>query len=437
MDETLRNALIAEGLKADATDEEAKAFMKEKNIKVVETPKVDTKNDVSEIKNEIKNMQASINLRLDEQDASIGTMLSDVRDNKDDDPQCGYRNHIEFFNDVIAAGISGKPSDKLNAAQEILRRNAVGSDEAKVSNNPDGGFLVPPAYMPGVMTTDPNALQVDTGAMTRNIPMESDVVYVNARVDKDHSSSVTGGFQVYRREETASVTATKGKFEQIKLEANSLMGLSYATEEILARSPSSFVALIQSGFNEEKTSKLNYERLWGTGVGEFMGVFNSPAKIEQAKESGQTAGTIVGANIVKMRSRIWGYNNAIWMANQDCYEQLTSLHISGTNGDVFLFNPARGIDVPDTLLGRPIIFDENMATVGDAGDISLINWREYLEGQLGGASFAESIHVRFVNNERAFRFVIYNAGAPWWRSALTPKKSTTTLSPIITLAARA
>jgi hypothetical protein len=49
----------------------------------------------------------------------------------------------------------------------------------------------------------------------------------------------------------------------------------------------------------------------------------------------------------------------------------------------------------------------------------------------------ESIHVRFLYNERTFRFVLLNAGQPWWKSALTPKHSSNTLSPFVTLAPRA
>jgi hypothetical protein len=50
---------------------------------------------------------------------------------------------------------------------------------------------------------------------------------------------------------------------------------------------------------------------------------------------------------------------------------------------------------------------------------------------------AESLHVRFEYNERTFRFTMRNDGRCWWRSAITPKKSSTTLSPFVTLAARA
>jgi hypothetical protein len=70
-------------------------------------------------------------------------------------------------------------------------------------------------------------------------------------------------------------------------------------------------------------------------------------------------------------------------------------------------------------------------------DIFLVTWSEYIEGTLEGFGGAESIHVRWSENERAFKFWTRNAGAPWWRAALTPKNGASTLSPYITLAERA
>jgi HK97 family phage major capsid protein len=92
---------------------------------------------------------------------------------------------------------------------------------------------------------------------------------------------------------------------------------------------------------------------------------------------------------------------------------------------------------PDRILGRPVVLTEYCATVGDVGDLILANWSEYLEGTYEALNSAESIHVRFVNHERTFKFWLRNCGKCWWRSALTPKKSAKTLSPFVTLAARA
>jgi hypothetical protein len=94
-------------------------------------------------------------------------------------------------------------------------------------------------------------------------------------------------------------------------------------------------------------------------------------------------------------------------------------------------------DHADVLFGRPAYATQYCNVLGSVGDIMLVNWSQYLEGLYQPLRSDESIHVRFFNLERAFRFYERNCGAPWWRSALTPAKSTNTLSPIVTLAARA
>jgi hypothetical protein len=109
--------------------------------------------------------------------------------------------------------------------------------------------------------------------------------------------------------------------------------------------------------------------------------------------------------------------------------------VIGTSGIAAWQTSARDGE-PDKFLGRPAYACEHCATVGDTGDIILAVWSEYLEGVYQLLNMAESIHVRFLENERAFRFTMRCGGAPWWRSALTPKKSSTTLSPFVKLDAR-
>ena len=151
--------------------------------------------------------------------------------------------------------------------------------------------------------------------------------------------------------------------------------------------------------------------------------------------SAGAADTITVTDILAMRARIWGFNNAIWLANHDTIGQIGKLE--GTVGHSNIFNPRISEAMPDTLLGRPIFFTEYTKTLGDANDILLLNMSQYLEGQLGGVNQAQSIHVRFLANEECFKFSMRNDGKPWWNAALTPRNSTATLSPFVGLAERA
>lgn len=343
----------------------------------------------------------------------------------------GFRNEREFFELVMSA--TQNPS-RMDARLKPLIVNAAGGDEHSTQSDPYGGFFVPETMLPGYMRMEP---QPDPTMGVTSVPMGSPTVKINARVDKNHSSTVSGGLTVGRRIETQSGTASRMQFEQIKLESHSLYGLSYATEELIADSPQTIAAILSQGFRDEFQAALIDERINGTGTGEFLGVLNAPCTIEVAKETSQTADTINATNVLKMRERCWRYGSAVWLANPDTYRQLAVLNVAGTNSDSFLFNPARGIDVPDTLLGRPVVFTEYCKTLGDKGDLILAVWSEYLEGTYQPLQGAESIHVRFLENERAFRFTMRNAGAPWWSTVLTPKNGANTLAPFVTLAARA
>lgn len=345
-----------------------------------------------------------------------------------DDPNCGFRDPREFLTLVMDAGQNGRVEDP-----RLQYLATAGSDEAGGYADPYGGFLLPAGFSPNLLSVAAEADPI--AGRTTNVPMEVAVLDIPARVDKDHSDSVSGGLRVYRRAEGDTSSSSRMELEQVTMRAHALFGLAYATEELLARSPISFVALLEAGFRDEFAAKLIAERLSGTGVGMMEGVLNTPCVIEVAKEAGQAADTIVYENVVNMRARCWRYGQAIWLANHDTLPQLMQMTIDVGTGGSAVWQPSARETEPDLLLGRPIFFTEFCETVGDAGDLLLGNWSQYLEGVLTPAQQAESIHVRFVYHERTFKFWLENDGRCWWRSALTPRNGST-LSPFVKLAAR-
>jgi HK97 family phage major capsid protein len=354
-----------------------------------------------------------------------------VRDLAATDPNRGFRSPREFFGAVMRAGQNRRAVDP----RLVPLQAAVGSDEQSEGQDPYGGFLIPQGFSPNLLAV---ATEADpTAGRVMAVPMGTPIVNIPARTDKNHTSSVTGGLTWSRRAETATGTDSRMQFEQVSLRANSLMGVNFSTEELLSDSPISVAALIAAGFQSEYQAVILNEKLFGTGAGQFLGVMNAPCLVSQAKETGQAANTITYDNIVKMRSRCWGYSDAIWIANHDTFPQLAKLSLAVGTGGAPVYMPSIVADRPDTLLGRPIFYSEFASTLGTAGDLILGNWSQYLEGTLQGMDMQESIHVRFLQNERTFKATVRNDGQPWWKSALTPKKSTVTLSPFVALATRA
>jgi HK97 family phage major capsid protein len=262
--------------------------------------------------------------------------------NSDTDPRRGFADHREFMRCVMHAGMG-------RGVDERLRPLATqGTDEQQSAAQPYGGFLVPVGVAPGILSVSP-----ETDPLTpfiRNVPLMSPIVTFNARVDKDHSSSVSGGLTVSRTPETVDATASRMQFEQVVMTANEEVGLAYATEKILTDSPESFVALLSAGFADEYVANAMNERINGTGLGERQGVLNTPCLVTVAKEAGQAATTIVTENIDKMAARCWRYSQSVWLANHNTRPQLRGLvRAVGTGGSIVPYFDARW--APDLLLG--------------------------------------------------------------------------------------
>jgi len=365
----------------------------------------------------------------------IGTPPSVIvgKDRIEDDPMKGFKGPRDFMTSVMHAA-QGRP---VAEGLKFLRASrfqpeaemAAGSDEHGAYSDTYGGYFVPSAISPQFLQLEPEP--DPTAILTRKIPMAATTIKMNYRVDKTHTTSVSGGLTVGRSAETVAKTASRMSTGQFDLRAHSLFGFSYATEEILTDSAVSFIALLEAGFRDEFNSHILNERLNGTGVAQFQGVMTSGALISVTRN---TADDIKFVDVVNMRSRCWRYAGAVWMANHDTLPKLMQMNVEVGVGGGPVWQPSAREDHPDIVLGRPIFFSEYTKSLGTAGDIVLVNWGEFLEGLYQPLQSAESMHVRFLEHERAFKFWLRNAGSPWWDAALTPKNGST-LSPYVALAA--
>lgn len=262
--------------------------------------------------------------------------------------------------------------------------------------------------------------------------MTGNLYRVRALVDKNHTSSVSGGITVARTAEGGASTATTADFEFVEFRPNKLTGLTYITEEML-EDATAFATLIPGLFAEAFASQDEEDVLFGSGVGEPLGMLNdsNPSLISVTRN---TAASIKIQDILNMRARAvannWG--NYVWIGSQDIIPQLGVL--SNANQTLYLSNAKTG-EAFDTILGRPLLYSDHVATLGTKTDLSLVDPTQYRIAMKGGITQQQSIHVRFLYGETTLRFVKRNDGQPLWRAALQPKKSTqSTRSPFITIA---
>lgn len=302
----------------------------------------------------------------------------------------------------------------------------------------EGGFLVPEEFRSQLLSLSLGSSIVRPRAVT--IPMSSATLTLPMIDETSRVSSVFGGVIVYRTEEGAELTESAAAFGAIKLIASKQTALAHVTNELVRDVPA-FAAYIEQTFPPAMAFEEDYDFLTGNGAGEPLGMLhaNNTAIIEVAKETGQTAATIVWQNVLKMYARFYGnYERAIWIASPDTFVELATMALTvGTGGSAVWLTD--GTQRPRlTLLGAPVFMTEKApAVLGTRGDLSLVDPGFYLIGDRQMITVDSSPHVKFTSDKTTFRAIARNDGQPWVKSALTPRNNSATLSPFVQLATRA
>lgn len=340
-----------------------------------------------------------------------------------------------FGDFLMAVKRASAPGGRVDS---LLIEASTGANE---SAGEDGGFLVEKDIADGLLRRTFDVAMI--GRRVRRIPISAKSNGMKIRALKDDSratGSRWGGVRGYWADEGESITPSRPKFRTMDLQLKKLVGLMYATDEMLQDS-TALAAIIQEAFPQEFAFLVDDAIFEGTGSHQPLGFMNAGCKVTVAKETGQAAATIVKENIDKMWSRLRGPSmaNAEWWINQDCYPQLMSLHqVIGTGG-VPVYLPPGGLSTSPygTLLGRPVLPIEYCSTLGTEGDIVLCDPSQYTMIEKGSIQYATSIHVAFLTGEQAFRFIYRVDGQPVDDKPITPFKGTATRSTCITLATRA
>ena len=304
-----------------------------------------------------------------------------------------------------------------------------------------GGFLVGQDRQTGILSR-----VYDIGLLLQRVAMtpisaNSNGMSMYAEDETSRANgSRRGGVQAYWRAEAGTVTFSQPKFREMNLKLNSLMGLVYATDELLADAIA-LEAYINDKLPEELRFKAEDAIVNGTGAGQPLGFLNSGAVIPVPKETGQAADTVVAQNVWKMYSRMWAPSipRSVWLISQDVWPQLFGLSLAVGTGGSALFVPPAGMSAAPygMLLGRPVLPIEYADNLGDANDIMFVDLSQYQMISKGGIQADSSMHVRFVYGENTFRFVYRLDGQPTWNSPLTPFNGGATVSPFVSLAERA
>lgn len=304
-----------------------------------------------------------------------------------------------------------------------------------------GGFLLEPQTVAGIWQRTYELGTVLARCTRIPIGDNADSVKINALYEQSRADGYRwGGIVAYWVAEAGTISASPvPKLRQMEFAPKKLACLYYATSEEM-RNPAALEARVMQMVPQAMAFMSEDSLINGDGSGKPLGILNSGALYSVAAENGQLAATIVSQNINKMWSHMWAplRSNAVWLINQDIEPQLEELALQIGLGGVPLYLPPGGIaDAPyGRLKGRPVIPVEYCQTLGTVGDIILADFSQYGMSDRGTIRTDSSIHVQFLTDQTAFRFIYEIDGQPLWDKYLTPAHGTNYLAPFVALATR-
>lgn len=298
----------------------------------------------------------------------------------------------------------------------------------------DGGLLIPTDFSSVI---DKKLTQSDESLLAKCDVMPVSGNSMSMPIDQEQPWN--GGIESYWTAEGAQITESKGALKSANYRLHKLASLVKVTDELL-EDAAAIESHIRTKAPEAIMHKVNDAIINGDGVGKPTGILNAGFKIAVAKESGQAADTIIYENIIKAEARLLPSASAIWIAHPKCKEQLRQLkdgnnNVIYMNGGAFPNIAAAGFD---TLMGRRVVYMLGaIPTLGDEGDLTLVDLDYYKMIIKSGIKQDISTHLLFDQAATAFRFIQRLDGSCPYTAPVTTQYGSYTMSGIVTVAERA
>jgi HK97 family phage major capsid protein len=343
------------------------------------------------------------------------------------DGRHGFTSLADFAAAVRMA--SPRPGGVIQVDPRLSAMMAAPADFHREGGSSDG-YMVPPALRQEIWSLmfaeDDLLSEVDSE------PTNSNAVQMFADETTPWGAS---GVSASWRSEGSQMSSSRLATEQRETKLHELYSFVLATEELLEDAPR-LNARLTAKAAQALRWKINKAMFEGTGAGQPLGWTKSSALVTVAKESGQTAATVVAANVANMFSRNINPAGATWYVNQSALPQLMTM----TLGQQPIWMPPSSgfVGAPGGfLLGRPVRFSHHCEALGTAGDLQFVDPKGYYAAyKASGIKAASSMHLYFDYGIQAFRWTFRFGGQPYLSAAVTPNKGSATLSHFVRLATR-
>jgi HK97 family phage major capsid protein len=358
-----------------------------------------------------------------------------------------FKTFSEQLRAIWRAGMGREQDPRLaqvEAADMQSRAIPTGASEKVPS---DGGFLVEPEFTKAIIKRI-----YDTGEIIKRCTEfttdKNGIAFPQFQETSRVTGSRLGGIQMYWMDESQDIQVIQSLFSQkptvmnVKIQANKLTGLLYATDELMT---DAFGGWAEYAFGTETAFMIEQAIVSGSGAGEPTGLLNSPALITVPKQTGQPTQTVTATNVIGMSSQLWAPSrrNAVWLYNQQLLPSLRTLTTivgdAGSQSNLWQARQSEG-DY-DRLDGIPALASEYCSAPGTPGDIILADFSRYALVIREMNRMEMSIHLQYITDQDTFRAITRIGGQTIDQAVISPQFAVSTspaftVSPFVALATR-
>lgn len=326
----------------------------------------------------------------------------------------------EFMLAVKEAGLGGAIDERL--------LKSTGQNETTPA---DGGYLLEHPLLKNkifdVMAQE-GILAPKCDKMTVG-PQANGLKIVQSNESTRSATSLFSGIRLYSPDEGVAKTAFKQALTQKDISLKKLTAVNYFTDELLMDAPF-YLTYIASKVGYAYAWMIDNEIVNGT-LSIVSPIVNDAATVEiTVAGNNPTKGELNQMYAAMVPGSV---NRAEWYMSNAQRTALYSLTDRGTpaDGDHQVFMPQVAGAPFGTLFGRPINVIEQAGAATAESSFMFLDLSQYLLLQKGGIETATSIHVKFLEDETAYRWTMRFGGAPTIASTITLPDATI-VSPFVT-----
>lgn len=309
-----------------------------------------------------------------------------------------------------------------NPSDSRLIREA---SEQSMGTPAKGGYLVPEKFSAMIDAVAAESAIIRPRATV--IPPGDQPDAVNHIPCLDYSGGRNAGVSVSWIGEADTKPQTDATLTEIKLEPFELAAHVVVTDKLLANAPQ-VEAVLRDLLARAIVSAEETAFLQGVGTTQPTGIIGNAATLEIPRT---TDGSICYTDIANMVGSSIG-TNRIFIASISALPALMTMEDSEGHL-VWVPNAAQGF--PGTLCGIPVMLSERVPTLGNDGDLLLIDPKAYLIQDGRPLSIAVSEHVYFLNNETVIKIFKSVDGKPGLLAPVLLEDGETMVSPFVQLGA--